>query len=222
VVNRCGHAEGFEDDSESIPSQRQFWSRHLKYTIDMAGSASILLLLSPLLLLIAVFVKLQDGGSVIYRRKVLGRSGSFDAFKFRTMRMEADVLLRQDKHLRASFEQNFKLKDDPRITPIGRILRKFSLDELPQLFNVLLGQMSLVGPRMISAPELEKYGKYQRLLLSVKPGMTGYWQIHGRQNVGYEKRVEMDIYYIQHWTLRMDLEILARTPWKVLKTEGAF
>src|SRR6266700_1299505 len=154
--------------------------------------------------------------------KDLGTAGEFDAFKFRTMTRDADYVLATNLALKVEFERNFKLKDDPRITRVGAFLRKLSLDELPQLFNVLRGQMSLVGPRMITAAELHKYGPYKQLLLSVKPGLTGYWQVRGRQNVSYEERVRMDIHYIQQWSLSMDLRILFETPMKALRREGAF
>src|SRR5262249_33999514 len=118
--------------------------------------------------------------------------------------------------------QKIKIRKDPRVTPLGSFLRKSSLDELPQLFNVLTGQMSLVGPRMITAPELEKYGEHKELLLSVKPGLTGYWQINGRQEVSYEKRVRMDVHYIRNWSLRMDCELLLLTPFRVIRGRGAY
>jgi lipopolysaccharide/colanic/teichoic acid biosynthesis glycosyltransferase len=152
----------------------------------------------------------------------VGKNGEFDAFKFRSMRRDADEVLKRDPVLRAEFEQNFKLKEDPRLTKVGAILRKHSLDELPQLFNVLLGQMSLVGPRMITAPELEKYGSFKELLLSVRPGITGYWQVNGRQEVAYQERVAMDVHYIENWSLWLDLKILFLTPLKVIKREGAY
>jgi lipopolysaccharide/colanic/teichoic acid biosynthesis glycosyltransferase len=193
-----------------------------KRFVDLFGSALLLVFLSPLLLLLAAIVLLEDGWPVIYRRRVVGRKGSFDAFKFRTMRRDADAILNADAKLRLEFERNFKLKIDPRVTRSGVFLRKLSLDELPQLVNILRGQMSFVGPRMITAPELEKYGAYKSLLLRVKPGLTGYWQVSGRQEVDYEERVRMDVYYIQNWSLGMDMDILLRTPLKVLKREGAY
>jgi len=194
----------------------------LKRLIDLAGSAVLILLLSPLFLLLALLVFLDDGWPVIYRRRVVGRHGEFDAFKIRTMRRNADAILNANPALKAEFERNFKLKNDPRITRVGSVLRKLSLDELPQLFNILMGQMSFVGPRMIVAKELEKYGDYRDLVLSVKPGLTGYWQINGRQEVSYEERVKMDIHYIENWSLGLDLQILFRTPFKVLRREGAY
>jgi len=138
------------------------------------------------------------------------------------MRRDADAILAANPVLNAEFERNFKLKNDPRLTRLGSLLRKFSLDELPQLFNVLKGQMSLVGPRMVTPAELEKYGECKKLLLTVKPGITGYWQVNGRQEVSYDERIRMDVYYIQNWNLWMDIEILLRTPVKVLKKEGAY
>lgn len=202
--------------------RRSRWKLAVKRITDVVGSSIALLIASPVMLTIALLVKLQDGGKVFYRRRVVGGNGEFDAFKFRSMRADADEILKKNAEMRRTFEQNYKLKEDPRVTPLGARLRKHSLDELPQLFNVLLGQMTLVGPRMITAPELAKYGPNARLLLSVKPGLTGYWQVCGRQQVGYEERVKMDMYYIENWSLGMDLSILLRTPLKVLKGEGAF
>jgi lipopolysaccharide/colanic/teichoic acid biosynthesis glycosyltransferase len=205
----------------SNATKRAPWALVIKRAIDILVASIGLLLLAPVLVSIAIMVKLQDGGPVLYRRRVVGPEGPFDALKFRSMCPNADALLNQNPSLRRKFQANFKLKSDPRITRIGARLRKYSLDELPQLFNVLIGQMSLVGPRIITAEELSKYGQYHPLLLSVKPGLTGYWQVNGRQDVDYERRVAMDVYYIEHWSLRLELLILLRTPRKVLKGEGA-
>jgi exopolysaccharide production protein ExoY len=194
----------------------------LKRCLDLSGAAALIVLLAPLFIATALLVYLVDGAPIVYRRRVVGPEGEFDAFKVRTMRRDADSVLASNPCLLAEYQRNFKLRNDPRLTRLGAILRKLSLDELPQLFNVLLGQMSLVGPRMITAPELAKYGNHQELLLSSKPGLTGYWQVFGRQNVGYEQRVQMDVFYLQNWSLRMDLFILLQTPLKVLKMEGAY
>jgi lipopolysaccharide/colanic/teichoic acid biosynthesis glycosyltransferase len=182
----------------------------------------MIVLLTPVLVIVGALVALEGGWPIIYRRQVAGTNGEFDAFKFRTMRRDADVILASDHALKAEFEQNFKLKNDPRLTRLGAFLRRSSLDELPQLFNVLKGQMSLVGPRMKTAAELERYGHYKELLRTVKPGITGYWQVHGRQDTSYDDRIRMDMHYIQNWSLGMDLRILIKTPMKVLRKEGAY
>ncbi len=196
--------------------------RFFKRALDVVASASLLVLLSPLIAILGVLVKFQDGGPVFYRRRVVGSKGDFDAFKLRSMRVDADEILERNSSLREEFEVNFKLKDDPRITPVGAILRKASLDELPQLWNVLRGEMSLVGPRMITPVELEKYGAARWIFRFVKPGLTGYWQIQGRQEVSYDKRVEMDLFYVNHWSLWLDFKILMKTPIRVVRGSGAY
>jgi lipopolysaccharide/colanic/teichoic acid biosynthesis glycosyltransferase len=207
-------AEGFVCESESSI---------LKRLMDIAIASVGLVCLSPILLLTAVAIKLSDGGPVLHRRRCVGLNGKeFDAFKFRSMRVDADDILRRDPELRKTFEQNFKLQSDPRITSIGRFIRKTSIDELPQLWNILTGEMSAVGPRMITRQELQKYGDSASLLLTVKPGLTGFWQTEGRQTTSYEQRVQMDIYYIRNWSLSFDVRVLLRTPSKVFKGEGAY
>lgn len=211
------------DDSSLVRRQEQRGYPHfLKRMIDLLGALLLLGLVSPLLLLVALLIFITDGFPIIYRRRVVGMEGEFDAYKFRTMCRDADALLQANPKLREEFSHNFKLQCDPRVTAMGACLRKYSLDELPQLLNVLRGQMSLVGPRMITAPELTKYGEYQDLLRTVKPGLTGYWQTRGRQKTSYAQRVQMDIHYITHWTLSMDLLILLQTPWTVIKGNGAY
>ena len=206
--------------SERMRSSR--FEIEVKRSLDLTLATVLLIALSPLLALVVLAVKLQDGGPIIYRRRVVGSQGEFDAYKFRSMQVDADGVLARDLGLRMEFEKNYKLTADPRVTRVGAWLRKFSLDELPQLFNVLRGQMSLVGPRMISLPELEKYGEAKTLLLTAKPGLTGYWQVYGRQRVDYSERVRMDIFYIQNWSLTLDLKLLLLTPMRVLKGTGAY
>jgi lipopolysaccharide/colanic/teichoic acid biosynthesis glycosyltransferase len=196
--------------------------RFCKDCIDRVGASVLVLLLLPVFALLALIVLIDDGRPILYRRRVVGRAGEFDAFKFRTMRRDADAILARDVALKSEFERNFKLRNDPRVTRSGALLRKYSLDELPQLFNVLQGQMSLVGPRMITAQELPKYGRHQNLLMTTKPGVTGYWQTRGRQDTSYEERVRMDIHYITNWSLGLDLRILFETPWKVISGKGAY
>jgi len=197
-----------------------WWNRTLKRSIDLVG-ASILLVLSALLVFIlALRIKNHDGGPVFFRRRVVGLRGEFDAFKLRTMHVDADEVLRSDALLRRRFEVNFKLKDDPRITSVGAVLRRTGLDELPQLWNVLKGEMSLVGPRMITHVELKKYGDAGWIFAEMKPGLTGYWQTSGDQQAGYDRRIEMDLFYVENWSLMFDLEILIKTPVRVLRGSG--
>lgn len=187
----------------------------------LAGAA--LIALSPLFAAIAIAVKCSSPGPVFHRRHVLGGRGKpFDALKFRTMVVNADEMLAKDEELRRAFSLKQKLTDDPRTTRIGRILRRYSLDELPQLINVMRGQMWLIGPRMISPEEVTRYGCHAHRLAMVKPGMTGLWQVSGRQNTTYERRVELDMQYLDGWTLWLDLKILFRTFKVVLTGHGAY
>lgn len=209
------------EHEEGLLPQKKL-QRFLKQSLDALGSAVLLTVLSPLFLLIAVSIKLDDGGPVFYRRRVVGQHGEFDAFKFRTMVPNATAVLESNPELREVYKRNFKLKKDPRITRTGAWLRKYSLDELPQLFNVARGQMSLVGPRMSTAEELDRYGRYRQLILQVKPGITGYWQVNGRQDVSFKEHMAMDVYYVEYWSLWLDAKILVKTPFKVVSGEGAY
>ncbi|MEW6502888.1 MAG: sugar transferase [Chloroflexota bacterium] len=195
----------------------------LKMALDYGLSIPLLILISPLLLFIALAIKLDSPGPIIHRRRVLGVNGKeFDAFKFRTMVVNGDAILEQYPDKKQELALHHKIKDDPRITRIGRILRKTSLDELPQLFNVLRNEMSLVGPRMITAPELEEYKKWGINLLTVKPGITGKWQVSGRSDVSYQERVRFDMYYIRNWNIWMDIQLLIQTIPAVLSKRGAY
>lgn len=203
-------------------SKLQIRGRQLKRSMDLIGSLALITIFAPLMLTIAIVLYITQGLPLIYRRRVVGPSGEFDAWKFRSMAKDADEVLERNAAMKAEFVKNFKLKSDPRVTPVGAVIRKFSLDELPQLFNVARGQMSLVGPRMITSPELMNYGDYQHLLLQVKPGLTGYWQVQGRQEVSYAERVEMDVEYILGWHVIWDLKILLLTPLRVVRGRGAY
>jgi lipopolysaccharide/colanic/teichoic acid biosynthesis glycosyltransferase len=211
---------GFEAVSERSPITGA--RRVLKRCCDVVVASVLLFLISPVLAVLGLLIKLQDSGPVFHRRRVVGPSGEFDAFKLRTMRVDADDILNRSPSLRQEFEVNFKLKNDPRVTRLGVVLRKASLDELPQLWNVLRGEMSLVGPRMITREELEKYGSAGWIFQCVRPGLTGYWQIQGRQEVSYAQRVEMDLFYVTHWSLLLDLKILFKTPIRVVRGRGAY
>jgi len=195
----------------------------LKAALDYLGAALGLVLLSPLLLALALLVRLDSPGPALHRRLVLGRGGRrFGAFKFRTMVANADEVLAANPELCAAFRQGHKLKADPRVTRLGRFLRRTSLDELPQLVNVLRGEMSLVGPRMIAPDEVARYGKWQLNLLTVKPGITGPWQVQGRSDLPYEERVRLSMHYIRNYTIWLDLAILLRTVTAVLRGSGAY
>lgn len=197
--------------------------RILKTVVDYIVTSMMLIMLSPLMLVFAVWVKLDSPGPVIHRRRVLGTGGKpFNALKFRTMFVNGDEILARHPELASQLKRDMKLKDDPRVTRIGRWLRKLSLDELPQLFNVLLGQMSLVGPRMITPEEADRYGHWQYNLLTVKPGITGLWQVSGRSDVSYPERVQIDMSYIRNYSLWLDLALLARTIPAVFKKTGAY
>jgi exopolysaccharide production protein ExoY len=183
-----------------------------KRTIDIVLSFFGILVLLPVFLLIALRIKLDDGGEVLHYREIIGKHGlRFYALKFRTMRPDADEYLARNPALMRRYQQNMKLEQDPRITKFGRFLRKTSLDELPQLFNVLVGQMSLVGPRIIHPSELPRYGEYAQKRLYVSPGITGLWQISGRQHISYDERVLLDMRYIDNRSFIVDFTILLKT-----------
>ena len=191
------------------PSMIYYASKRL---IDISLSVLGILLLIPVLLIIAVCIKLDDGGPILHFREIIGQHGRrFFALKFRTMRPDADAYLAKHPELMRKYQQNMKLERDPRITKVGCFLRKTSLDELPQLFNVLVGQMSLVGPRIIHPSELPRYGEWAHERLSVRPGITGLWQISGRQHISYDERVLFDIRYIDNRSCVTDLTILLKT-----------
>jgi len=196
------------------------WDRALKRAIDLFGASLLLVVSAPVVFVLALQIKTHDGGSAFFRRRVVGPQGEFGAFKLRTMRPDADDVLRGDPELRRRFEVNFKLKDDPRITSVGARLRRTGLDELPQLWNVLKGEMSLVGPRMITPLELKKYRDAAWIFSEMKPGLTGYWQTSGNQQAGYHRRIEMDLFYVQNWSLLFDLKILFKTPARVWRGSG--
>ncbi len=196
--------------------------RVLKRGIDLVagliGSVAALLL-TPI---VFVLVNLEDPGPVFHAREFVGCDGKIHYYyKFRTMLKDADEILRRDPELKAKFIRQFKLKDDPRLLRTGKFMRRFSLDEFPQFFSVLSGELTFVGPRVISAEERHCYGELLPKLLSFRPGLTGFWQVMGRQTTTYEERVRMDMFYIERWSIWLDLVIIAKTFWKVLKAEGA-
>ena len=194
-----------------------------KRSLDIAVSAFLLCGGLPVLAALALGVKLSSPGPVLFRQRRLGRGGRlFWCYKFRSMVPDAEQQLQSRKEMRERFSETFKIRDDPRITPFGALLRRTSLDELPQLWNVLRGDMTLIGPRPIVEPELAKYGGSAVRLLTVKPGLGGIWQVGGRSDTTYAQRVAMDMQYIESRSLALDVKLLALTVWTVLRGRGAY
>lgn len=194
---------------------------------DLAAALALLVFCAPLMLLIAGAIKAQDGGPVLFRHTRCGKDGqSFGLWKFRTMRLDAaerlTSLLDDDPEAEAEWVRTRKLRRDPRVTRLGRTLRKSSLDELPQLVNILAGQMSVVGPRPVMADELGAYGPGRAAYEAVRPGVTGLWQVSGRNDLSFDARVALDTAYVRDWSLARDAMILVRTVPVVLTARGAY
>ncbi len=184
--------------------------------MDFVFSFLLIILLFPIFLIIGILIKLNSKGSIIYIQKRIGKHNtSFSCYKFRTMKPKAKYILKellvQNKDIKNEFENTRKLVNDPRITEIGKLLRFTSLDELPQIFNVLKGDMSFIGPRPIVKSEIKKYGKDFKKAFSIKPGISGLWQVSGRNNLSYSKRVDLDIFYAKHINFFLDLKIFIKT-----------
>lgn len=197
-----------------------------KRVLDILGAVLLGIVFSPLMIVIGLLLR-SDGGPIIYRHRRVGRGGQiFECLKFRTMVPDADRVLREllENHdeLKAEWVQDHKLRNDPRITGIGRFLRRTSLDELPQILNVMRGEMSLVGPRPVVREELMRYGRCLPIYLSAKPGITGLWQVTGRNDTDYRRRVALDVYYVRKQNLLLDLYILLKTTRVVLGGGGAY
>jgi undecaprenyl-phosphate galactose phosphotransferase len=201
--------------------------KFLKTIFDYTTSLCLILLFSPLLILLYSIVYISTNGHPLFKHRRMGLNGKeFNVYKFRTMYIDADKrleeLLEDDEECRIEWEKDFKLKDDPRITKIGNFLRKTSLDELPQLINVLQGKMSLIGPRPIIDREIEKYGEYFEYFTAVKPGITGLWQVSGRNDVDYDERVQLDVWYVRNWSISLDIQILLKTVLVVIGRKGSY
>ena len=195
----------------------------LKFMLDISFALAAMVFVIPLTIVLGILIKLDSPGPIFHRRRVMGVHGKeIDALKFRTMYVNGDQILENYPELKKKLETEHKLKDDPRVTRIGRIIRTLSLDEFPQFFNVLRGEMSVVGPRMISPEEMVEYRKYGMNLLTVRPGITGLWQVSGRSDITYQERVQMDMYYIRNWSIWMDLQLIFRTPQAMISRRGAY
>lgn len=231
-IGKRAHRAAFEGIGVQIGGQEQAvraaspaW-RFAKRGLDITLTVPLLLSLSPFFAVVALLVR-RDGGPVLFGHQRVGLRGRpFACLKFRTMVVDADVVLREllerDPEARAEWARDFKLRNDVRITAMGRFLRRTSLDELPQLWNVLRGEMSLVGPRPVVEQELERYGGDVDYYLMTKPGITGLWQVSARNDVDYAQRVSLDVSYVQQWSLSQDLAILLKTVGVVVRREGAY
>jgi exopolysaccharide biosynthesis polyprenyl glycosylphosphotransferase len=205
------------------PVRRSGWRAVAKRALDVLGATTALVLLAPFLALIAVLVKLSSNGPMLFRQERVGRHGEpFQMLKFRTMVANAEELIADLAKWNEADGPLFKLKRDPRVTRVGQVLRRYSLDELPQLWNVLRGEMSLVGPRPALPREVTAWGPELHQRLSVKPGITGMWQVNGRSNASFEDYVRLDLYYVDNWSLLTDLAIVAKTVTAILRRQGAY
>lgn len=219
-----------------VPTPLEGWGRIIKRLADLILTTIVVVILSPIMLAIVILMKLTDPGPIIYAHKRLTRAGkTFFVYKFRSMKRDyctggkfggktdLEVLATfNDPKLIDEWKRDQKVKKDPRVSKIGRFLRATSLDELPQLFNILKGELSLVGPRPIVEDELKRYGKVSGLFLQIKPGLTGLWQVSGRNDIGYEERVKLDIYYIENWSLWLDFVILCKTAWVLIRGRNGY
>jgi Undecaprenyl-phosphate galactose phosphotransferase WbaP len=199
-----------------------------KRIFDVIFSTVALILLTPIFIIIAILMKFISPGPIFFGHKRIGQNGKFfRVYKFRTMVPNAEEILNEwlqnNPEIKKEYEKDFKLKDDPRIVPIiGNFMRKSSLDELPQFFNSLIGNMSVVGPRPIVEKELEKYHRFAPKLLTVKPGVTGLWQVSGRNDISYEERVRLDVWYVRNWSMELDIMILVKTAAIVVMRKGSY
>ena len=211
-------------DEEQVKSKRYFYLT-IKRLFDIIVSGISLILLSPLFLIIGIMIKMDSKGKVFYKHKRIGKDGKYIyLYKFRSMYSDSKERLEEmlkDPVIRKEWEENYKLEHDPRITKVGNFLRKTSLDELPQLLNILNGDMSIVGPRPVIDSEIEKYGDLKEYFLSVIPGLTGWWACNGRSCTSYDERKRLELYYIQHRGIMLDLKIIFKTFTSVLKRDGA-
>lgn len=195
----------------------------IKRILDVMLATIALIILSPFFLLIGIIIKLDSKGPIFFTHNRIGKNGKpFKMYKFRTMYQNAQEMINDfTEEQMKEWKENYKLKNDPRITKIGNILRKTSLDELPQIWNIIKGDLSIIGPRPVIDEELEKYGSNKEKFLSITPGLTGYWQANGRSDTTYEERMEMELYYVDHISWKLDVKIFFKTIVSVIKKEGA-
>ena len=216
--------EFVEEKTTDLKHSYAFYN-FIKRGFDILASGVSIVLLSPIFLIIAMMIRIDSKGKAFYKHKRLGKNGEYIyLYKFRTMYSDSKERLEEllkDPEIRKEWEENYKLHNDPRITRMGKFLRKSSLDELPQLLNILNGDMSIVGPRPVVDDEIEKYGFNKRKFLSVTPGLTGWWACNGRSCTSYEERMKLELYYVDHRSIKFDLKIIYKTFIAVIKRDGA-
>lgn len=205
--------------SKILQSIYLFCKRFLDIVLSLVGIVCV----SPFMLVITILIKKDSKGPVFFKHKRIGKNGKEIAiYKFRTMIVDAEKKIKEfTPEQKKEFEKNYKLNNDPRVTKFGRILRKTSLDELPQLFNILKGELSLIGPRPVIKKELEKYGYNQDKFLSITPGLTGFWAANGRSCTTYDQRMQLELYYVDNVSLILDIKIIFKTIFSVIKRQGA-
>lgn len=212
------------DKSVKLEDKKKIYN-FIKRLSDIILTWIALIVLSPIFLIIAILIKIDSKGSVFYKHKRIGKNGEYIyLYKFRSMYSDSKERLEkllEDSKIKKEWEENFKLDNDPRITRVGKFLRKTSLDELPQLINILTGDMSIVGPRPIIDGEIEKYGKNKAKFLSVTPGLTGWWACNGRSCTSYKERMDLELYYVDNRSLKLDFKVIIKTFISVLKRDGA-
>ena len=222
VIPNIYALENTEVSNENI-LKRQSPYRYIKRFMDVILATIALVVLSPIFLIIAIAIKIESKGPVFFKHARIGKNGKIiKLYKFRSMVINAEELIKSfTPEQMKEYKENYKLTNDPRITKIGKFLRKTSLDELPQLLNIIKGDLSIIGPRPVVTDELKKYGANTEKFLSVTPGLTGYWAANGRSCTTYEQRMQMELYYIDNLSLKMDVKVFFKTIEAVIKKEGA-
>ena len=204
---------------------KKYMYSFVKRNFDIIMSLTAMVLLFPIFFIITIMIKIDSKGNIIYKHKRIGKNGKYIyLYKFRTMYTNSKEILEEilkDPKVKEEWENNFKLDNDPRVTKVGKFLRKTSLDELPQLLNIFLGDMSIVGPRPVIDGEIEKYGIYKKKFLSVTPGLTGWWACNGRSCTSYKERIKLELYYVNHRSIKLDLLVILKTIGVVVKGKGA-
>lgn len=222
VIPNIHALENTEVSNENI-LKRQSPYRYIKRFMDVILATIALVVLSPIFLIIAIAIKIESKGPVFFKHTRIGKNGKIiKLYKFRSMVINAEELIKSfTPEQMKEYKENYKLTNDPRITKIGKFLRKTSLDELPQLLNIIKGDLSIIGPRPVVTDELKKYGANTEKFLSVTPGLTGYWAANGRSCTTYKQRMQMELYYIDNLSLKMDIKVFFKTIEAVIKREGA-